>query len=108
MVEFKGTDNKKDNHPDVGIWRDFSDAYADEIHNSYMMSERDERCPRFDLTEYTTPKQSLYEAANYIAKEHLQDIDFRSVAEQLASEDFTKDELAEIHRLAITAHPTIN
>lgn len=57
MVEFNGADNKKDNHPDVGIWRDFADAYADESYNSYMMSGRDERCPRFDLTEYTTPKK---------------------------------------------------
>lgn len=51
---------------------------------------------------------AILAAAEHVARLHLENLDFRLVVSELDSEAWSKDELAEIHRLAITATPTIN
>lgn len=51
---------------------------------------------------------AIQAAAKNVARLHLENLDFRFVVSELGSEAWSKDELAEIHRLAITATPAIN
>lgn len=53
-------------------------------------------------------QELIQSAAQRIAKEQLQDLEFLSVAETFDNGEFTEDEMMQIHRLALTAHPTIN
>ena len=54
------------------------------------------------------PRPEILDAAQRVAEEQLQDLEFLSVAETFDNGEFTEDEMMQIHRLAITAHPTIN
>lgn len=53
------------------------------------------------------PRPEILAAAQRVAKEQLQDLEFLSVAETFDNGEFTEDEMMQIHRLALTAYPTI-
>lgn len=56
----------------------------------------------------TASDRRLCQAALEMAKEAIEDLELISVAEYYNDSEFTDEELVAIHRLAITATPTIN
>ena len=53
-------------------------------------------------------QELIQSAAQRVVEEQLQDIEFLSVVETFDNGEFTEEELTQIHRLALTATPTIN